>query len=205
MAIISLLVMPRLYRLREMAKLGRIMNLRKSLHIVFVAAVCSAGAFAADAPSASKVFDRQLTNTEREFVSLVEAMPADKFNFAPTNGEFKGVRTFSQQAMHAAAVLNQLASTMLGEKAPDMGQNENGAANVSGKDQVVEYVKNAFALSHKAVATLTNANLMGEVGNSKNKRTRLECASMLLWHTFDHYGQMVEYSRMNNIVPPASR
>src|SRR5581483_9858579 len=99
------------------------------------------------APSASKVFDRQLTNTEREFVSLVEAMPADKFSFAPTNGEFKGVRTFSQQAMHAAAVLNELASAMLGEKAPDMGKNENGPAAVSAKDEVVEYVKNAFALS----------------------------------------------------------
>jgi hypothetical protein len=195
-----------LYRLRKAVKLERIMNLRQSLHVVFVAALCSAGVFAADAPSASKVFDRQLTNTEREFVSLVEAMPADKFSFAPTSGAFNGVRTFSQQAMHAAAVLNQLASTMLGEKAPDMGQNENGPAGVSGKEQVVEYVKNAFALSHKAIATLTNENLMEEVGNSpRNKRTRVDCANMLFWHTFDHYGQMVEYARMNSIVPPASR
>jgi hypothetical protein len=195
-----------LYRLRAAAKLGRIMNVRQILHMTLLAALCSMGAVAADAPSVSKVFDRQLTNTEREFVSLVEAMPADKFNFAPTSGAFNGVRTFSQQAMHAAAVLNQMASTILGEKAPDVGKNENGPASVSGKDQVVEYVKNAFALSHKAVGTLTNANLMEEVGDSpRNKRTRVDCANMLLWHTFDHYGQMVEYARMNSIVPPASR
>jgi hypothetical protein len=184
------------------------MNVRQISRITFLAALCSIGAMAADAPSASKVFDRQLTNTEREFVSLVEAMPADKFNFAPSSGEFKGVRTFSQQAMHAAAVLNEVASAMLGEKAPEMGKGENGPAGVSGKDQVVEYVKSAFALSHKAVATLTNENLMGEIAdpfNSKGKRTRVDCATMLLWHTFDHYGQMVEYARMNSIVPPASR
>jgi hypothetical protein len=200
--------MPRLYRLAETAKLGRIMNARQTLHITFLAALCSMGALAADAPSASKVFDRQLTNTEREFVSLVEAMPADKFNFAPTSGEFKGVRTFSQQAMHAAAVLTEVASAMLGEKAPDIGKGENGPASVSGKDQVTEYVKNAFALSHKAVATLTNENLMGEIGdpfNPKAKRARVDCAAILLWHTFDHYGQMVEYARMNSVVPPASR
>jgi DinB superfamily len=184
------------------------MNVRQTVQITFLATLCSMGALAADTPSASKVFDRQLTNTEREFVSLVEAMPADKFSFAPTNGEFKGVRTFSQQAMHAAAVLNEVASAMLGEKAPDMGKGENGPAGVSAKNQVVDYVKSAFALSHKAVATLTNENLMGEIGdpfNAKGKRTRVDCATMLLWHTFDHYGQMVEYARMNNVVPPASR
>ena len=185
------------------------MNVRQMLQITFLAALCSMGGLAADAPSASKVFDRQLTSTEREFVSLVEAMPADKFNFAPTNGDFKGVRTFSQQAMHAATVLNQVASAMLGEKAPDMGKGENGPAGVSGKDQVVEYVKNAFALSHKAVASLTNNNLMEEIADpfnpAKSKRTRVECATILYWHTFDHYGQMVEYARMNNVVPPASR
>jgi hypothetical protein len=185
------------------------MNVRQNLHIMFLAAVCATGALAANVPSASEVFDRQLTNTEREFVSLVEAMPADHFNFKPTNGTFNGVRTFSQQAMHAAAVLNQVASAMLGEKAPDMGKGENGPANVDGKDQVVEYVKNAFTLSHKAVATLTNANLMEEIADpfnpTKSKRTRVDCASILFWHTFDHYGQMVEYARMNNVVPPASR
>jgi hypothetical protein len=185
------------------------MNLRQTLQITFVAALCSMGALAAEAPSASKVFDRQLTTTEREFVSLVEAMPADKFNFAPTSGSFNGVRTFSQEATHAAAVLNRVASTMLGEKAPDMGKGENGPASVSGKDQVVEYVKNAFALSHKAVATLTNENLMEEVADpfnpTKSKRTRVDCATILFWHTFDHYGQMVEYARMNSVVPPASR
>lgn len=201
--------MPRLYRLSGTAKLGRIMIAQHTLRLALAAALCSGAAIAAEAPSPAKVFDRQFTNTEREFVSLVEAMPADKFNFAPTSGAFNGVRTFSQQATHAAAVLNEVASLMLGEKVPDMGKNENGPASVSGKDQVVEYVKNAFALGHKALATLNNSNLMEEIADPFNpatgKRTRVDCATFMFWHTFDHYGQMVEYARMNNVVPPASR
>jgi hypothetical protein len=167
-------------------------------------------AVAAERPQASKVFDRQLTSTEREFVSLVEAMPADKFDFAPTNGSFEGVRTFAQQATHAASVIDQVASAMLGQKNPvDMGRNENGPATITGKDQIVQYVKDAFALAHKAMATLTNDNLMEEIGDpfnpAKNRRTRVDSADIIFWHTFDHYGQMVEYARMNRVVPPASR
>src|SRR5258708_31098829 len=36
-------------------------------------------------------------------VSAADAMPADKYGFAPTDGEFKGVRTFGQQVKHLAA------------------------------------------------------------------------------------------------------
>ena len=69
-------------------------------------------------------------------------------------------------------------------------------------------VKDAFAYAHKAVATLTNDNLMQttvDPFNPKGQRTRVDSASIMSWHTYDHYGQMVEYLRMNNIVPPASR
>jgi len=172
--------------------------------------LCAFSVMAADsAPSASQVFDRQLTTTEREFVSLVEAMPADKFNYAPTAGEFKGVRTFAQQSKHAAFVLYSVSSAMLGEKNPSAGgADENGPANLVSKDEIVQYVKDAFAYAHRAVATLTNQNLMQEATDPfdpKGKRTRVDSAGILFWHTFDHYGQMVEYARMNGIVPPASR
>jgi hypothetical protein len=172
--------------------------------------LCAFSLMAADsAPTASQVFDRQLKSTEGEFVSLVEAMPADKFNYAPTAGEFTGVRTFAQEAKHAAFVLNEVSAAMLGEKNPSTtGANENGPDNLVTKDQIVQYVKDAFAYAHRAVATLTNQNLMLETTdpfNPKGKRTRVDSAGILFWHTFDHYGQMVEYARMNGIVPPASR
>jgi hypothetical protein len=161
------------------------------------------------APSAATVFDRQLTGIEHDFVPLVEAMPADKFSFAPTNGAFKGVRTFSQEATHAAFILNEISAALLGEKNPSAsGPNENGPENLKTKEQVVKYVKDAFAYAHKAIGTLTNANLMQQTVDPfdpKTKRARVDSASTMFWHTNDHYGQMVEYLRMNNVIPPASR
>ncbi len=162
----------------------------------------------AAAPQARQVFDRSLSGAEREFVSLVEAMPEDKFGFAPTAGKFDGVRTFGQQARHVAFVLHELAATLLGEKTPPTGPNENGPEDLTSKAQVLQYVKDAFAHAHKAIAAVTNDNIlqpMPDPFNPKGKRTRVDSIGIMTWHTFDHYGQMVVYARMNGIVPPASR
>jgi hypothetical protein len=55
---------------------------------------------------------------EKEIVSAVDAMPADKFGFAPTDGEFKGVRTFGQMVKHFSATNHILAAAALGEEPP---------------------------------------------------------------------------------------
>ena len=180
------------------------------LRVLCAASLYLCALSAADpATVANQVLDKTLTNTEKEFVSLVAAMPADKFSYAPTAGKFDGVRTFGEQARHAAFVLDVLAAAVLGEKNPSaVGPKENGPENLTSKDQTLEYVKSAFAYAHKAVATLTNSNLMGLTADpfdSKGKRARLDLVSEMFWHTFDHYGQMVEYARMNGIVPPASQ
>ena len=135
-------------------------------------------------------------------------MPADKFSFAPKNGQFAGARTFAQQATHIAAVNFQISAALLGEPNPvDMGKEENGPADIKTKEQVVDFVKRSFAYTHKALATLTSENLMGQVQSpfGKNKIARLSVATMPQWHSFDHYGQMAVYARMCNIIPPASR
>ena len=181
----------------------------KSTSFLLLCAVAAAPLFAADPPSARKIFDGNLANTEKEVVGLAEAMPADKYDFAPTQGAFKGVRTFALQARHIATTLNQVASTMTGEKMPaDAGKDENGPDTLKSKDEIVKYLKDAFALAHRAAATLTNENMLQETTdgfNPKGKRTRIDSMSIMLWHTYDHYGQMVEYARMNSVIPPASR
>jgi DinB superfamily len=166
--------------------------------------------FAADpaSPSIGKILDQQLTTIEKEAIPLVEAMPADKFGFAPTGGEFKGVRTFAQQATHIAAVVYAVSSSVLGEKNPtEMGSKENGPAALKTKADVVKYMKDAFAYGHKAMASITDQNATGLVQSAfeSKKVPRMSMATLATWHSFDHYGQMVVYARMNGIVPPASR
>ena len=160
------------------------------------------------APTVDKLFTATLTSLEHEFVPLVEAMPAEKLSFAPTQGEFKGVRTFSQQATHAAAVIYAVASATLKEKNPtEMGADENGPANLKTKEDVVAYVKAAFAYAQKAGQSLTADNLTELVPSpfGSGRMTKLSAINVALWHTFDHYGQMVIYARINGVVPPASR
>ncbi len=156
----------------------------------------------------SQVFDRSLSNAEREFVSAAEAMPEDKYSFAPTSGEFKGVRTFALQVRHVATANYEFGATILGEKSPvELGEDANGAASLKSKDEIVKYLKDSFAYLHKAIASINENNLVSPIKSPRGQGsiTRLSMAILAVAHPFDHYGQMVEYLRMNNIVPPASR
>lgn len=162
----------------------------------------------APSPTIAKIYDNQLATLEREFVPLVEAMPADKLGFAPTQGEFKGARSFAQQATHSAAVIYAVSAAVLGEKNPtDMGANENGPAALKTKEEIVKYVKDAFAYGHKAMLSLTDKNLTEMMASpfGSGKMPRASAASIAVWHSFDHYGQMAVYARMNGVIPPASR
>jgi hypothetical protein len=177
---------------------------------VMTLAAGAAMVFGGDAPQAGmgKVLDGQISSAEREIVGLAEAMPADKYGFRPTAGEFKNVRTFSQQITHIAAVLYGVSAGALSEKNPsEMGKDENGPASITGKDAAVKYLKDAFAYAHKAASAVTSTNAMDMLQSpfGGGKTSRINLVTELMWHSFDHYGQAVVYARMNGIVPPASR
>lgn len=153
------------------------------------------------------VLDRTVSNLEQEFVPAAEAMPEDKFDFAPTNGEFKNVRTFAQQIKHVAAVNYELGGAILQEKPPSEINGEAGPASVTTKADVLKYLKDSFAYVHKAIATINEKNVVETVRSpfGEGKVSRLGLATTVAWHGYDHYGQMVVYLRMNGIIPPASR
>jgi uncharacterized damage-inducible protein DinB len=155
----------------------------------------------------SQVVDSATARVERDFVPAAEAMPEDKYSFAPTNGEFKGVRTFADEIKHVAATNYLVASLILGEKSPVDVNDEKGPDSVKSKAEILKYLKDSYAYAHKAVATITEANVVEPIPSFDGKATttRLSLAMLFAWHGYDHYGQMVEYLRMNGIVPPASR
>jgi uncharacterized damage-inducible protein DinB len=169
--------------------------------------VASAQGMSDQKPTFSAVLNKSLSGGESEVVSGAEAMPEDKFNFAPTQGEFKGVRTFAQQVKHIAAVNYMIGAAILSEKPPvDIGQ-ESGPANITSKADVMKFLKDSFAYLHKALDSINEENVLGQVAPpwGKNKVSRLGLATIAIAHPFDHYGQMAVYLRMNNIIPPASR
>jgi uncharacterized damage-inducible protein DinB len=160
------------------------------------------------APTLASAIDREISAVETQVLDAAEAMPEAKFNFSPENlnlpgGNYKGVRTFAVQVKHIAASNYFIWSGLTGEKLPANLKDGNGPEDVKTKAEILMFLKDSFALGHRAAATLTTENMLQTPEHSKS--TRLHLATFGVAHAFDHYGQMVEYLRMSGIVPPASR
>jgi len=156
----------------------------------------------------SQVVEFFVAFLERQLVQAADAMPADKYSFAPTVGEFKGVRTFGQQVKHLAATNYILAAGALGERPPDDAGDETGPEGLRMKADIIDYLRGSFRALHRAAAAIDDNNaVLGDVPISPliGQATRLGYMIEGLLHTYDHYGQIVMYLRMNGIVPPASR
>lgn len=147
-------------------------------------------------------YGKLLGMLSHEFVEAVEAMPEDKFNFAPpeTAGDFKGVRSFSEQVKHVAE------ANWFFFGGPDMTQEKAKAKHdaiekLTTKADIVQALKDSLAQGHSFIDGITAENAFVMTSNG----TRGGMAAFGIAHMMDHYGQLVVYLRMNGIVPPASR
>jgi uncharacterized damage-inducible protein DinB len=159
-------------------------------------------------PTIASAVDSEISNIERQIIDVAEAMPEDKYNFSPESlnipgSDFKGVRRFAVQVKHVAASNYFIWSHLTGDKLPEGLKDGNGPENLKTKADIIKFLRDSFALGHKAAATLTTENMLQTAEGSKS--SRLHLATFGVAHAFDHYGQMVEYLRLNGIVPPASR
>ncbi|MEO8595779.1 MAG: DinB family protein [Candidatus Solibacter sp.] len=177
--------------------------MKKTLSLLFASSLALSAA-----ETVASLYDGQLKMAESEIVSLAEAVPESAYNFAPKQGAFQTVRTFGAQLKHVAAVAYLCAATASKEKVPvDLGKDENGPDSIKTKAQIVQYLKDSFAYAHKSMAKLTAENQLEAVPApfpGAPPMMRGELSSLIVSHTFDHYGQIVVYARMNNVVPPAS-
>jgi hypothetical protein len=191
------------------------MNLRIASSCVLFSLIVSTAALAAgpqaksdEKPTFASVLDHQLTGTEKTVVPAADAMPDDKYSFAPTQGEFKGVRSYGAEVKHMAVANYALGAAILGEKPPiDMSGGPDGPATIKTKAEIMKFLNDSFVYAHKAVNSVNETNVLEPVKSpfGSNMTTRLALSISLIGHPYDHYGQMVEYLRMNNIIPPASR
>lgn len=160
-----------------------------------------------DASPASSALQALVSNSEMLVTAVANEMPVDRYDFVPAGGEFRGVRSFGKQLKHLAAVQYLVANSILGEPVTAEMSDERGPDEVRSKADVVAYLKGSFAAMHKAAATVDDRNafepIKGVFGSEPATRAGLIAGALV--HSSDHYGQLVEYLRMNGIVPPASR
>ena len=156
----------------------------------------------------AKAMDGLLSSMESQVVGAAKAMPADKYNFAPVQGictrgqttQFDTVRTFVAQVTHLAQA-NYFFFGWSGIKAD---RDLKAIGSITTKDEAVAALEASFAYAHKAIATITTENAFVSIEPIDGFTTRVTIAGFAAAHGYDHYGQMVEYLRMNGIVPPAS-
>jgi hypothetical protein len=188
----------------------------KQIHLRLAVAIALAWTGAASAQgktpmpqrTIAETLDSWIANTEDHAVPVADAMPEEKYSFAPstTRGQFKGVRTFAQQVKHLAANNYWMAALITGATPSADMSDEMGPDSVRTKAQIMVYLKRSFVALHHAVGTIDTANVVAPMRTpSKWQKTRLSFAVDAVAHSFDHYGQLVEYLRMNNIIPPDSR
>jgi hypothetical protein len=170
----------------------------------------NAGPAAGTIAAPAKAVDSALSLIELEMMGAVKTMPAEKFGFAPSAAifvpgqttQFATVRTFAEQATHVAQANYFFYQAVSGLK-PDVDVAAIG--KMTKKEDVVVALAGSFAFGHKAIATLTVANAFEVVTIPEpGFYTRATLAQFGVSHANDHYGQMVEYLRMNGLVPPAS-
>jgi hypothetical protein len=147
-----------------------------------------------------------LSYTEDQFLSVTEAMPADKYWYIPNapSGDFKGVRSFAEQVKHVACANYAFFNEIEGKTPPD-GE-KGGPSPAKTKDELVKYLRDSFEYGNKVLATINEKNAMDRVeGRYGGPNTKLGIAVIAVWHIADHYGQVVYYLRLNGIVPPPTQ
>jgi|ERR1700679_1395734 uncharacterized damage-inducible protein DinB len=194
--------------------------MKRMVLMLAMAGCCCMGASAQTGATAPKIapgtviepgksFDAMLSAFETQMVPLAKAMPAEKYDFAPSAAifaagqttEYKDVRTFGAMVQHIAAA-NYFYASGFGGMKPDADVKALADGKLKGKDQIVAALEASFKFVHTAMGTLTAQNAFESV---RGTQTRASLAGGVVAHGFDHYGQLAEYLRMNGIVPPASQ
>lgn len=142
---------------------------------------------------------------EGEILGVAEAMPEEKYDFVPTIGKFDDARTFREQVKHVACVQFALFNEFEGKQPPPLCE-KGGSSSAKTKAELIQYLKESFDYSNGVVSQLTAANSLDRVdGRYAAPTTKLGISVASIWHVTDHYGQVVEYLRMNGIVPPLTQ
>ena len=146
-----------------------------------------------------------LQTVEGQLLGVAEAMPESKYSFIPTSGNFEGVRSFGEQIKHVAcsqfAFFNEIE-----RKTPPADCEKGGPSKATTKAELIQYLRDSFDYGNRVLASTDQKNQLDRVeGHYAGPSTRLGIGVTAVWHMTDHYGQLVEYLRMNGIVPPVTQ
>ena len=132
-------------------------------------------------------------------------MPEAKYSFIPSAGEFKGVRSFAEQVKHVACANFAFFNEIEG-KTPSPGLRKGRPRSRQNQGETGEVFTGFLRLRSPRTRHHQREERIGmRRGPYAGPNTRLGIAVAAVWHIADRYGQIVEYLRMNGIVPPSTQ
>jgi uncharacterized damage-inducible protein DinB len=129
-------------------------------------------------------------------VSSAEKMPEENYNFKPT----EAVRSYGQIVGHVADAQYNFCSLALGENNPGLKIEQTKTT----KADLVAALKDAMAYCDKAYDGMTDASGAQMVKLFGADMPKLGVLNINNMHDMEHYGNLVTYLRLKNIVPPTS-
>jgi DinB superfamily len=142
---------------------------------------------------------------EGQLLSIAEAMPEGKYSFVPTAGKFDDARSFGEQVKHVGCSQFAFFNEIEG-KTPPAECEKGGPSKAATKAELIQYLRDSFDYGNNVLeAVNAQTALMRVEGRYAGPNTRLGIAVTAVWHITDHYGQLVEYLRMNGMVPPVTQ
>jgi uncharacterized damage-inducible protein DinB len=145
-------------------------------------------------------YDGEWVHVSRQLVALAEAIPAEKFAWRPG----PGVRSTSEVLMHVA-LANFYLLSVTGPKMPDDLTSGDMEKTVSGKAEVIDWLKRSLEAVKTAHARVEPADLDRKVKIEGRNATVDGMYLRIIIHANEHMGQLVAYARVNGIVPPWSQ
>ncbi len=142
-------------------------------------------------------FKQKWQNATEYTLELAEAMPAEHYDFKPTEEQM----TFGEQMIHLTANANWLTSSYLGGEKVDQplrGQSYN-------KEETIAIMKQAFQNAAVAIAQLEEDELTEVVDFFAGPMRKRQILTLLNDHLTHHRGQAIVYARLKGIQPPSYR
>jgi len=129
-------------------------------------------------------------------VSSAEKMPEENYNFKPT----EAVRSYGQIVGHIADAQYNFCALALGETSPGLKIEQTKTS----KADLVAALKDALAYCDKAYDTATDASGTQTVKLFGMDMPKFGVLNINNAHDMEHYGNLVTYMRLKNIVPPTT-
>jgi uncharacterized damage-inducible protein DinB len=154
---------------------------------------------AAQTPSIQTEMLRDWTNLKQTMNRIASEMPEDKFTFKATPAQ----RSYGEQILHIATVNARFLGAVGAKATPPTID-----AKATGKAVIIKAMDDSFDYGIAILKELNDQSMLQAAASPPQflgPSTRARLFTFLIGHTWDIYGQMAVYLRLNNLVPPASQ